>query len=127
MSIEIRHLTKTYGSFTAVKDVSLLVETGQLVALVGPSGSGKTTLLRSIAGLEQPNRGSGTVLLHGKDIAADIPVERAKDRFCRFNITPCLSISACGGEHRLRPARATSKADPSRGERKFAKSGRESY
>jgi sulfate transport system ATP-binding protein len=80
MSIEIRHLTKTYGSFTAVKDVSLLVETGQLVALVGPSGSGKTTLLRSIAGLEQPNRGSGTVLLHGKDIAAE-PVGRRKIGF----------------------------------------------
>jgi sulfate/thiosulfate transport system ATP-binding protein len=80
MSVEVRHLSKTYGSFAAVKDVSLLVETGKLVALVGPSGSGKTTLLRSIAGLEQPDPGSGSVLLHGRDVAAE-PVGRRKIGF----------------------------------------------
>jgi sulfate/thiosulfate transport system ATP-binding protein len=80
MSVEVRHLTKTYGSFAAVKDVSLLVETGKLVALVGPSGSGKTTLLRSIAGLEQPDPGSGKILLHGRDVASE-PVGRRKIGF----------------------------------------------
>jgi sulfate transport system ATP-binding protein len=80
MSIEVRNLSKTYGGFKAVRDVSLLVKTGELVALVGPSGSGKTTLLRSIAGLEQPDRGSGCVLLHGQDVAAE-PVGRRKIGF----------------------------------------------
>jgi sulfate/thiosulfate transport system ATP-binding protein len=78
MSIEVRQLHKSYGTFAAVKDVNFLVNTGELVALVGPSGSGKTTLLRSIAGLEQPD--SGSVLLHGCDVAAE-PVGRRKIGF----------------------------------------------
>ncbi len=57
MSIEVRGVTKTFGSFTAVNDVSLKVPDGELVALLGPSGSGKTSLLRIIAGLEHPDRG----------------------------------------------------------------------
>ena len=65
MSIEIRNVTKTFGSFTAVDDVSLLVPDGELVALLGPSGSGKTSLLRIIAGLERPDRGQ--VLFEGQD------------------------------------------------------------
>jgi sulfate/thiosulfate transport system ATP-binding protein len=50
---------KTFGSFTALRDVSLHRPDGELVALLGPSGSGKTTLLRIIAGLETPDDGSG--------------------------------------------------------------------
>jgi len=65
MSIEVRDITKRFGSFTALQDISLTVETGELVALLGPSGSGKTTLLRIIAGLEVPD--AGQILFHGED------------------------------------------------------------
>ncbi len=70
MSIEVRNIAKTFGNFAALRDVSLRVETGELVALLGPSGSGKTTLLRVIAGLEQPDEGSGPILFDDKDVAA---------------------------------------------------------
>jgi sulfate transport system ATP-binding protein len=65
MSIEVRNVTKRFGDFTAVDDVSLKVPDGELVALLGPSGSGKTSLLRIIAGLERPN--AGQVLFEGQD------------------------------------------------------------
>ena len=78
MSIEIRHVTKIFGGFTALQDVSLQVQAGQLVALLGPSGSGKTTLLRIIAGLEVPDQGA--VLFDGHDATA----RRARDRRVGF-------------------------------------------
>jgi len=65
MSIQAKNISKRYGSFEAVRDVSLNVKEGELVALLGPSGSGKTTLLRIIAGLEQPD--AGTILLNDQD------------------------------------------------------------
>jgi len=65
MSIKVVNITKSYGSFTAVKDVSLEIPEGKLVALLGPSGSGKTTLLRLIAGLESPDRGQ--IYFNGED------------------------------------------------------------
>jgi sulfate/thiosulfate transport system ATP-binding protein len=65
MSIEIQGVSKRFGTFEALKNVSLSVGDAELVALLGPSGSGKTTLLRIIAGLDTPD--SGSILLNGED------------------------------------------------------------
>jgi sulfate/thiosulfate transport system ATP-binding protein len=74
VSIEVEHINKRFGTYEALKDVSLKIETGELVALLGPSGSGKTTLLRIIAGLELPD--SGTVRLNDENATRLNPRER---------------------------------------------------
>ncbi|MGQ0811709.1 MAG: sulfate/molybdate ABC transporter ATP-binding protein [Nitrospiraceae bacterium] len=66
MKIEVRQLSKRFGSVSAVSDVSFVVEAGELWGLLGPSGSGKTTVLRMIAGLETPT--SGDIFINGKRV-----------------------------------------------------------
>ncbi len=67
--IEIRHLTKRYGAFTAVDDISLTVSRGEIYGFLGPNGAGKTTTIRILAGLSLPT--SGEVRIDGIDISSD--------------------------------------------------------
>src|SRR6476659_6220262 len=74
MSISIQNVSKRFGDFVALDDVSLDVTTGSLVALLGPSGSGKSTLLRIVAGLERPD--GGYVHIADEDVTGTSPQER---------------------------------------------------
>jgi sulfate transport system ATP-binding protein len=74
MSIHIRKITKSFGKFSALKNVEFSVESGQVVALLGPSGSGKTTLLRIIAGLEFAE--DGQILFGDRDVTLQSAYQR---------------------------------------------------
>src|SRR6476469_9850495 len=73
MGIQVEGVTKRFGDFLALDDVSISVPDGSLTALLGPSGGGKTTLLRCIAGLEEPD--TGIVRMDGRDVT-HVPVRR---------------------------------------------------
>ena len=73
MSIDAMNVTKQFGDFAALRDVSVSIDRGKLTALLGPSGGGKSTLLRIIAGLEKPD--SGRVYIDGQDMT-DVPARR---------------------------------------------------
>lgn len=73
--LSIRNVTKTFGNVTALEDINVSINKGELVCLLGPSGCGKTTLLRIIAGLEEPDIGS-QIIMDKKDITALSPAKR---------------------------------------------------
>jgi sulfate/thiosulfate transport system ATP-binding protein len=74
VSIVVREISKSFGDFAALRDISLEVPTGSLTALLGPSGSGKSTLLRVVAGLERPD--TGEVLIAEEDVTGEAPQRR---------------------------------------------------
>ncbi|MFT4263658.1 MAG: sulfate ABC transporter ATP-binding protein [Nocardioides sp.] len=105
MSIDVRNLTKQYGDFYALDDVSVSIPTGQLTALLGPSGGGKSTLLRIIAGLDTAD--SGTVSIEGRD-ATSLPPQKRNVGFVfqHYAVFKHLTVAknvAFGLEIRKRP------------------------
>jgi sulfate transport system ATP-binding protein len=103
--IEARSVTKQFGTFVALDDVSVEVPAGSLTALLGPSGSGKSTLLRIIAGLEQPD--GGRVLIDGHDITSRPPQKRGVgfvfQHYAAFKHMTVWKNVAFGLEIRRRP------------------------
>jgi sulfate transport system ATP-binding protein len=103
--IEARSVTKQFGTFVALDDVSVEVPAGSLTALLGPSGSGKSTLLRIIAGLEQPD--AGRVLIDGHDITSKPPQKRGVgfvfQHYAAFKHMTVWKNVAFGLEIRRRP------------------------
>ncbi len=94
--LDVRHLTKTYGSLTVVKDINFAIPSGSSCAIIGPSGSGKTTLLGLCAGLDLATEGQ--VLLDGVDLGALDENGRARARnesigfvFQSFQLIPTLT------------------------------------
>ena len=89
--IELRGVTKRFGDFTAVNNVSLVVNTGEFLTLLGPSGCGKTTLLRLLAGFETPDE--GVVLLDGADVSHVPPYRRSVNQvFQSYALFPHLTV-----------------------------------
>ena len=76
--LEIRGISKSYGKLAILKDIDLMVETGEVLALIGPTGSGKTTLLRLVSLLEEPSK--GCILFDGQKVTAASEKEKLKAR-----------------------------------------------
>jgi spermidine/putrescine ABC transporter ATP-binding subunit len=89
--VELRAVTKRFGSLTAVNAVTLKVRKGEFLSLLGPSGCGKTTSLRLIAGFEQPDEGE--ILIGGMDAAAAPPYKRDVNTvFQQYALFPHMSV-----------------------------------
>jgi sulfate/thiosulfate transport system ATP-binding protein len=105
MAIEVKHISKRFGDFVALDDVSVDIAAGSLTALLGPSGGGKSTLLRVIAGLETPD--SGVVEISGSD-ATRLPPQRRNvgfvfQHYAAFKHMTVQKNVAFGLEIRKRP------------------------
>src|SRR5689334_9154319 len=105
MSIQINGVTKLFGDFVALQDVSLSIPTGQLTALLGPSGGGKSTLLRIIAGLETAD--AGEIAIEGAD-ATHLPPQKRNvgfvfQHYAAFKHLTVAKNVAFGLEIRKRP------------------------
>ena len=105
-AVELRGVSKRFGSVVAVDQVSLTVRAGEFLTLLGPSGCGKTTLLRLVAGFETPDTGS--IMLDGRDVTHAPPHERNVNQvFQSYALFPHLSVRdniAFGLRMQRRPA-----------------------
>ncbi len=91
--IEFQAVTKRFGDFTAVDDLSLAIYEREFFALLGPSGCGKTTLMRMVAGFEEPS--AGRVLLDGQDLAGIPPYRRPSNMmFQSYALFPHMTVEA---------------------------------
>jgi spermidine/putrescine transport system ATP-binding protein len=89
--VELRNVTKRFGDFTAIADVTLTIGSGEFLTLLGPSGCGKTTLLRMISGFEFPTE--GTVWLSGQDVTHLPPYRRNVNQvFQSYALFPHLTV-----------------------------------
>ena len=92
--LELRGIEAGYGEHTVLRDVSLTVQPGTVVAVLGPNGAGKTTLLRVASGLLRPS--AGAVLLGGEDVTRARPYARARRGLCHIpegrGIYPTLTV-----------------------------------
>ena len=92
--LELRGIEAGYGEHTVLRDVSLTVQPGTVVAVLGPNGAGKTTLLRVASGLLKPS--TGAVLLNGEDVTRTRPYARARRGLCHIpegrGIYPTLTV-----------------------------------
>ena len=110
--LRVESVTKRFGDFTAVDDLSLVVPRGSFFALLGPSGCGKTTMLRMIAGLEQPSL--GRILIGDTDLTGSRPYERPVNTvFQSYALFPHLTIrdNVAFGPKRRKVADAKEQAD----------------
>ncbi|MEO8503037.1 MAG: ATP-binding cassette domain-containing protein, partial [Acidobacteriota bacterium] len=90
-SVEIERITKRFGDFKAVDDVSLDIRRGEFFSLLGPSGCGKTTLLRMIGGFELPS--AGAIRINGEDVTRIPPYRRPANMvFQHYALFPHLSV-----------------------------------
>jgi multiple sugar transport system ATP-binding protein len=91
-SLAVDHVTKHYGSFRAIEDVSFAVERGEFIVMVGPSGCGKSTLLRIVAGLEPIT--SGRIVISGRDVTNLEPADRGVAMvFQNYALYPHMNVA----------------------------------
>ena len=110
--LELQHLTKRFGAFAAVDDLSLSIASGEFLTLLGASGSGKTTTLRMIAGFEPPTEGE--ILMDGADISTLPPFKRDINTvFQQYALFPHMSVRQ-NVEYGLRMKRVPKKERASR-------------
>src|ERR1700675_2268879 len=91
--LEIQNVSRRFGDFTAVDQVSVAIEAGEFFTLLGPSGCGKTTLLRMIAGFDLPD--AGQILLDGVDLVGIPPEQRPVCTvFQNYALFPHMTVTA---------------------------------
>ena len=92
IAVDLRQITKKFGTFTAVDNISLSIREGEFFSLLGPSGCGKTTTLRMIAGFELPT--AGEIYLHGDPVGQLPPFKRDVNTvFQNYALFPHLTVS----------------------------------